>query len=164
MRFHSTIGLAPSPSSAHYKVSSRKTRGPDVAASVSRSSCMRCHGNLKVTRLNSNKESRTNITIRAPNPYIHQMSYIHTYIRTYIHTPQVILIVFGARLINVIVMLQPFMVDICQWMIIIVICINVLVKNDYHYPKLEIKYFSYLRYVPFTLCSCRWICYWIKIT
>ena len=78
MQFHQTIGLAPSPSSTHYKLRSRKTRGPDVAASVSRLSCMRCHDNLKVTRLNSNTESRTNITIRARNPYIYTKCHTYT--------------------------------------------------------------------------------------
>ena len=51
MRFPQTIDLAPHMSRIHYQLRSKKMRGPDVAASVSRLICMRCHDNVKVTPL-----------------------------------------------------------------------------------------------------------------
>ena len=51
MHFPQTIDLAPYMSRIHHQLRSRKTRGSDVAASVSRLTCMRCHDNVKVTPL-----------------------------------------------------------------------------------------------------------------
>ena len=48
---------------------SEKTRGPDVAASVSRLTCMRCHDNAQSDTPQSNTECRTDITIRARTVY-----------------------------------------------------------------------------------------------
>ena len=49
--FPQTIDLAPYMSRIHHQLRSKKTRGPDVAASVSRLIFMRCHDKHKVTLL-----------------------------------------------------------------------------------------------------------------
>ena len=51
MRFPQTIDLAPHMSRIHHQLRSKKTRGPDVAASVSRLICMHRHDNAQVTLL-----------------------------------------------------------------------------------------------------------------
>ena len=60
-------------SSVHVKnltpTASEKTRGPDVAASVSRLACMRCHDNVESDTPQSNTECRTDISIRARTVY-----------------------------------------------------------------------------------------------
>ena len=55
---------------------SKKTRGPDVAASVSRLICMRCHDNLQSDTPQSNTECRTDITIRTRTVYIYTKCHI----------------------------------------------------------------------------------------
>ena len=75
MRFPQTIDLAPYVSRIHHQLRSRKTRGPDVTASVSRLIFMRRHDNAQSDTPQSNTECRTDITIRARTVYIHQMSH-----------------------------------------------------------------------------------------
>ena len=54
----------------------KKTRGPDVAPSVSRLIFMRCHDNVQSVTFQSSPECRTDTTIRAGTIYIHQMSHM----------------------------------------------------------------------------------------
>ena len=56
MRFPQTIDLAPIKSRIHHQLRSRKTRGPDVAASVSRLIFMRRHDNAQSDTPQSNTE------------------------------------------------------------------------------------------------------------
>ena len=69
MRFPQTIDLAPHMSRIHHQLRSKKTRGPVVAASVSRLIFMCCHDNVQSDTPQSNTECRTDITIRAQTVY-----------------------------------------------------------------------------------------------
>ena len=75
MHFPQTIDLAPLMSRIHHQLRSRKTREPDVAASVSRLICMRCHDNAQSDTPQSNTECRTDITIRAQTVYTTNVTY-----------------------------------------------------------------------------------------
>ena len=77
MRFRQTISLAPYMSRIYHQLRPKKTRGPDVAPSVSRLIFMRCHDNVQSVTFKSSPECRTDTTIRAGTVYIHQMSHIH---------------------------------------------------------------------------------------
>ena len=77
MRFPQTIDLAPYMSRIHHQLRSKKTRGPDVAASVSRLICMRCHDNTQSDTPQSNTECRTDITIRARTVYTPNVTHAH---------------------------------------------------------------------------------------
>ena len=76
MRFPQTIDLAPYMSRIHHQLRSKKTRGPDVAASVSRLICMRCHDNVQSDTPQSSPESRTDITIRARTVYTPNVTHV----------------------------------------------------------------------------------------
>ena len=62
-----TIALAPYMSRIYHQLPPKKTRGPDVAVSVSRLIFMRCHDNVKSDTTQSSPECRTDTTIRAGN-------------------------------------------------------------------------------------------------
>ena len=75
MRLRQTISLAPYMSRIYHQLRPKKTRGPDVAPSVSRLIFMRCHDNVQSVTFKSSPECRTDTTIRAGTVYIHQMSH-----------------------------------------------------------------------------------------
>ena len=77
MRFPQTIDLAPYMSRIHHQLRSKKTRGPDVAASVSRLICMHCHDNAQSDTPQSNTECRTDITIRARTVYTPNVTIVY---------------------------------------------------------------------------------------
>ena len=83
MCFPQTIALAPYMSIIYDQLRSKKTRGPDVAASVSRLIFMRCHDNVQSDTPQSRPDCRTDSTIRAGNRIYNKC---HTYTHTYIHT------------------------------------------------------------------------------
>ena len=62
----------------YHQLRPKKTRGPDVAPSVSLLIFMRCHDNVQSVTFQSSPECRTDTTIRAGTVYIHQMSHIYT--------------------------------------------------------------------------------------
>ena len=74
MCLHQTIALAPYMSRIYHQLRPKKTRGPDIAPSVSRLIFMRCHDNVQSVTLQSSPECRTDTTIRAGTVYIHQLS------------------------------------------------------------------------------------------
>ena len=53
----------------YHQLRSKKTRGPDVAVSVSRLTFMRCHDNVQSDTPQSSPECRTDTTIRAGTVY-----------------------------------------------------------------------------------------------
>ena len=67
MCFPQTIALAPYMSRIYHQLPPKKTRGPDVAVSVSRLIFMRCHDNVQSDTPQSSPESHTDTTIRAGN-------------------------------------------------------------------------------------------------
>ena len=73
---HAHIDLVPYMSRIHHQLRSKKTRGPDVAASVSRLIFMRCHDNVQSDTPQSNPECRTDITIRARTVYTPNVTYV----------------------------------------------------------------------------------------
>ena len=76
LRFPQTIDLAPCMSIIHHQLRCEKTRGPDVAASVSRLTYMRRHDNAQSDTPQSNTECRTDITIRAWTVYTTNVTFV----------------------------------------------------------------------------------------
>ena len=76
-RYSSQSGLALYMSRIYHQLRLKKTRGPDVAPSVSRLIFMRCHDNVQSVTFQSSPECRTDTTIRAGTVYIHQMSHMY---------------------------------------------------------------------------------------
>ena len=58
-----------------HQLRSKKTRGPDVAVSVSRLIFMRCHDNAQSDTPQSSRESRTDTAIRARTIYTPNVTY-----------------------------------------------------------------------------------------
>ena len=76
MCFPQTIDLAPYMSRIYHQLRSKKTRGPDVAASVSRLIFMRCHDNVQSDTSQSSPECRTDTTIRAQTVYTTNVTHV----------------------------------------------------------------------------------------
>ena len=80
MRFPQTIYLAPYMSRISHQLRSKKTRGPDVAVSVSRLIFMRCHDNAQSDTPQSSPESRTDTAILKGANRIYAKCHIYMFI------------------------------------------------------------------------------------
>ena len=60
----------------YHQLRPKKTRGPDVASSVSRLIFMRCHDNVQSVTPQSSPECRTDTTIRAGTIYTPNVTHV----------------------------------------------------------------------------------------